>query len=51
MTTNHRLLLAARRREGRLRRRLHVLQGLEQAPIGLGMLFRSENTGKLVVRL
>jgi len=24
---------------------------LEQAPIGLGMLFRGENTGKLVVRL
>ena len=43
--------LAARRREGRLRQRLHVLQGLAQAPIGLGMLFRGENTGKLVVRL
>ena len=43
--------LAARRREGRLRQRLHVLRGLAQAPIGLGMLFRGENTGKLVVRL
>ena len=43
--------LAARRREGRLRQRLHVLQGLAQAPIGLSMLFRGENTGKLVVRL
>ncbi len=43
--------LAARRREGSLRQRLHVLEGLEQAPIGLGMLFRGENTGKLVVRL
>ncbi|MBI3918758.1 MAG: NADP-dependent oxidoreductase [Betaproteobacteria bacterium] len=43
--------LAARRREGRLNQRLHVLQGLAQAPIGLGMLFRGENTGKLVVRL
>lgn len=43
--------LAARRREGRLRQKLHVLDGLEQAPVGLGMLFRGENTGKLVVRL
>ena len=43
--------LAARRRDGSLRQRLHVLEGLQQAPIGLGMLFRGENTGKLVVRL
>ena len=43
--------LAARLKEGRLRQRLHVLEGLQQAPIGLGMLFRGENTGKLVVRL
>lgn len=43
--------LAARRRDGSLRQRLHVLVGLKQAPIGLGMLFRGENTGKLVVRL
>jgi NADPH-dependent curcumin reductase len=43
--------LAARLRDGSLRQRLHVLQGLEQAPVGLGMLFRGENTGKLVVRL
>ena len=43
--------LAARLREGRLRQRLHVLEGLTQAPVGLGMLFRGENTGKLVVRL
>jgi NADPH-dependent curcumin reductase CurA len=43
--------LAARLREGRLRQKLHVLEGLAQAPIGLGMLFRGENTGKLVVRL
>jgi NADPH-dependent curcumin reductase CurA len=43
--------LAARLREGNLRQRLHVLEGLEQAPIGLGMLFRGENTGKLVVRV
>jgi NADPH-dependent curcumin reductase CurA len=43
--------LAARLREGNLRQRLHVLDGLEQAPVGLGMLFRSENYGKLVVRV
>lgn len=43
--------LAARRRDGSLQQKLHVLVGLEQAPLGLGMLFRGENTGKLVVRL
>ena len=43
--------LAARRRDGSLRQKLHVLEGLEQAPFGLGMLFRGENTGKLVVRV
>ena len=43
--------LAARHRDGSLRQKLHVLEGLEQAPIGLGMLFRGENTGKLVVRV
>jgi NADPH-dependent curcumin reductase len=43
--------LAARLRDGSLKQRLHVLDGLAQAPAGLGMLFRGENTGKLVVRL
>jgi NADPH-dependent curcumin reductase CurA len=43
--------LAARRRDGSLRQKLHVLEGLRQAPVGLGMLFRGENTGKLVVRV
>jgi len=43
--------LAARLREGRLKQRLHVLDDLEQAPLGLGMLFRGENTGKLVIRV
>ena len=43
--------LAARLRDGSLRQRLHVLEGLDQAPVGLGMLFRGENTGKLVVRV
>lgn len=43
--------LAARLREGRLTQKLHVLDGLAQAPAGLGMLLRGENTGKLVVRV
>ncbi len=43
--------LAPRVRDGRFMQRLHVLEGLAQAPVGLGMLFRGENTGKLVVRL
>lgn len=43
--------LAARLRDGSIRQLLHVLEGLEQAPAGLGMLFRGENTGKLVVRV
>jgi NADPH-dependent curcumin reductase CurA len=43
--------LAARLREGSLQQRLHVLEGLELAPVGLGMLFRGENRGKLVVRV
>jgi NADPH-dependent curcumin reductase CurA len=46
-----RIWLAARRRDGSLRQKLHVLEGLRQAPVGLGMLFRGENTGKLVVRV
>jgi NADPH-dependent curcumin reductase CurA len=43
--------LAARRREGSVQQKLHVLEGLDRAPIGLGMLFRGENMGKLVVRV
>jgi NADPH-dependent curcumin reductase CurA len=43
--------LAARHAEGRLRQRLHILDGLDQAPAALGMLFRGENTGKLVVQV
>ena len=43
--------LAARHREGRLRQRLHILDGLHRAPGALGMLFRGENTGKLVVQV
>ena len=39
--------LAARHREGRLQQRLHILEGLDKAPMAL-MLFRGENSGKLV---
>ncbi len=35
----------------RIRQRLHVLEGLEQAPAGLQMLFESQNFGKLVVKV
>lgn len=43
--------LAARHSAGQLRQRLHVLAGLQHAPAALGMLFRGENTGKLVVQV
>ncbi len=43
--------LVARHAEGRLRQRLHILDGLDSAPQALGMLFRGENNGKLVVRV
>jgi NADPH-dependent curcumin reductase len=43
--------LAERHREGRLRQRLHILDGLHHAPGALGMLFRGENAGKLVVQV
>ena len=43
-------VVAVHRTNG-LRQRLHVLEGLTQAPVGLGMLFRGENNGKLVVRV
>lgn len=43
--------LRAQLRAGRLQQKLHALDGLEQAPHALGMLFRGENTGKLVVRV
>lgn len=46
-----RIWLAGQHAAGRLHQRLHVLHGLDQAAVGLGMLFRGENTGKLVVKL
>jgi NADPH-dependent curcumin reductase CurA len=42
--------LAAQIRGGRLQQKLHIVDGLENAPEALGMLFRGENTGKLVIR-
>ena len=42
--------LAAQIRDGRLRQKLHVVEGLDQAPRALGMLFRGENTGTLVIK-
>ena len=42
--------LSAQIRGGRLRQQLHIVHGLHNAPLALGMLFRGENTGKLVVR-
>lgn len=41
--------LAAWMAEGRLVHREHVVEGLEQAPEALNMLFTGENLGKLVV--
>jgi NADPH-dependent curcumin reductase CurA len=43
--------LAAQHRDGRLHQRLHILEGLQQAPSAIGMLFRGENFGKLVVQV
>jgi len=36
---------------GELTSREHVLDGMEQAPGAIGMLYRGENVGKLVIRL
>ncbi len=43
--------LAGELKAGRLKQRLHLLDGLEQAPLGLKMLFEGGNTGKLAVRV
>jgi len=43
--------LATQAQAGRLQQKIHVIEGLESAPRGLGMLFRGENTGKLVVHV
>ncbi len=46
-----RIWLGAQHKAGRLQQRLHRLNGLHQAPAALGMLFRGENFGKLVVQV
>jgi NADPH-dependent curcumin reductase len=38
-------------RDGRLRFREHVLEGIESAPASIALLYGGENTGKLVIRL
>ncbi len=43
--------LAGELKAGRLKQNLHVLDGLEQAPTGLRMLFEGGNMGKLAVRV
>jgi NADPH-dependent curcumin reductase len=42
--------LSAQIRGRRLQQKLHIVEGLENAPTALGMLFRGENTGKLVIK-
>ncbi|KAJ7756397.1 hypothetical protein DFH07DRAFT_477554 [Mycena maculata] len=37
--------------DGSLKRKFHIVEGLEQAPVALPMLFSGGNTGKLVVRV
>jgi NADPH-dependent curcumin reductase CurA len=37
--------------EGRLQSRVHLVDGLQEAPRAVGMLFTGENIGKLVVRV
>ena len=46
-----RAYLAHHLRAGRLRQKLHVVEGLDRAPAALAMLFNGGNTGKLVVGL
>ena len=46
-----RAALTAWVREGSLRYAEHILDGIEQAPGAIAMLYRGENTGKLLVRL
>jgi NADPH-dependent curcumin reductase CurA len=36
--------------EGKLTGRDHVLEGLDQAPGAIGMLYRGENKGRLLIR-
>ena len=36
---------------GELICREHVLEGIEHAPAAIGMLYRGENTGKLIIKI
>jgi NADPH-dependent curcumin reductase CurA len=42
--------LAAQIKSGRLSQLLHIVEGLDNGPRALGMLFRGENGGKLIVK-
>ncbi|KAJ6494815.1 hypothetical protein C8R47DRAFT_1117317 [Mycena vitilis] len=37
--------------DGSIKRKFHIVEGLEQAPVALPMLFSGGNTGKLVVKV
>ena len=37
--------------EGKLKYRVHVIEGLENAPTALNMLFSGSNQGKLVIKI
>jgi NADPH-dependent curcumin reductase CurA len=43
--------LSAWLNDGRLKNRVDVLQGLENAPAALARLFKGENRGKQLVRI
>jgi len=43
--------LSAWLNDGRLKNRIDVLQGLENAPAALARLFKGENCGKQLVRI
>ncbi|KZT73014.1 NAD(P)-binding protein [Daedalea quercina L-15889] len=43
--------LGERLQDGSLKRRFHVVEGLENAPSALNLLFTGGNTGKLVVKI
>ncbi|MDH3603233.1 MAG: NADP-dependent oxidoreductase [Candidatus Tectomicrobia bacterium] len=49
--TEARQWLSQHVKAGRIRQKLHLLDGLSQAPEGLQMLFRSANFGKLIIKV
>lgn len=44
-------MLATLHQEGKIKYRVHVVQGLQNAPAALNMLFDGSNQGKLVVSI